>query len=191
MKIGLTGSIGTGKSTVASIFRSKNIKVIDADKISREIMDDNKCILAIFQAFGDKVMNYNGKIDRAFLRNLVFSNTKYRKILEEITHPLIDKKIDEEYKKSIQDKLVIFDIPLLFEVGKDIDMDIVIVVACSEDIQIKRIIERDNTDFEKAKLIINTQMPQQEKIKKADIVIYNNGSFAQLQQNVEEILENL
>ncbi|MGL5440493.1 MAG: dephospho-CoA kinase [Filifactoraceae bacterium] len=189
MKVGLTGSIGTGKTTVSNILINRGIRVIDADKISRKITDDTEYLREIVDCFGEKILDNKGKLDRGYLRNLIFSNDIYKMKLEDIMHPLINQRIWEEYLIYKDEAIVVFDIPLLFEAGYDKYMDIIIVVACDYDVQMKRIMKRDNTTVEKAKLILESQIKQSEKISRADYVIFNNGSILDLEKEVDNILE--
>ncbi|MGM0411246.1 MAG: dephospho-CoA kinase [Bacillota bacterium] len=182
MIIGLTGGIATGKSTVANILKSLGSYVIDADKISHEILDKSKeAYKAVVEEFGKNILDENEKIDRKKLGKEVFSENKKLQKLENITHPFILREIKKKIEKNKNEhKHLVLDAPLLFETNLDEVVDCTILIVCDYSIQIKRIKNRDGLSVEEAKKRIDAQMPLSEKKKLADEIISNNGSREEL-----------
>lgn len=191
--VGLTGSIGTGKSTVSNILKNKNINIIDADKISREILNNTTALDEIFEYFGDEVKNPDGTLNRKKLGNIVFNDDVKLIKLNSITHPKIKQIIDSrinEYKIN-NEKMVIVDAPLLIEANFCDLVDKILLIVCDEEVQITRIIKRDNCSREDAILRIKSQMSQVDKKKYADYIIDNSYNLEILNKQVEEFLKNM
>jgi dephospho-CoA kinase len=191
--VGLTGSIGTGKSTVSNILKNKNIEIIDADKISREILNNTTALDEIFEYFGDEVKNPDGTLNRKKLGNIVFNDDVKLIKLNSITHPKIKQIIDSrinEYKIN-NEKMVIVDAPLLIEANFCELVDKILLIICDEEVQITRIIKRDNCSREDAILRIKSQMSQVDKKKYADYIIDNSYDLEILNKQVEEFLKNM
>lgn len=185
--IGLTGGIATGKSTISEMFRGKGINIIDADIISREVLDIYPDILIkIKDTFGFEYISENG-IDRKKLGRLVFSDKEEREKLEKIIIPYIKQEIYKRIDnyKAHGDRIIIVDAPTLFENNLDKDMDKVILVYLDEELQLMRLMERDNLSEQEAEERISVQLPLDEKKKKSDYVIYNNKDmdFSEVQFN--------
>lgn len=177
--IGLTGSIGTGKTMIANKFRELNIPVVDADVIAREVVEPGKeAYTSIVATFGETIVQHNQTLDRKKLGNIVFNDEEKRKKLNAIVHPAIRKEMIRQRDALVDqgEKCVVLDIPLLYESGLTHFVDKVIVVSVDADIQLERILKRDNLTTEEAKSRINAQIPVAEKAKKADAVINNNGT---------------
>ena len=196
--IGLTGGIGTGKSTVSKIIRDNGFPVIDADLIAREVVEIGEpAYLMIIDVFGDTILNSDKSIDRKELSDVVFSDIELRLKLNNIVHPQIYKKIKEKLLfYSTNNDIIFLDIPLLIEGLENsrkfgIVFDQIWVVYADRETQIKRIIERDNTDYEGATRRIDAQLPIDEKLKYADVVIYNTVGMEELVFNVEKALKTL
>lgn len=191
-KIGLTGGIASGKSTVASVFESHGIPVIYADKIAREVVAiGSKGLHAIRQAFGDEVIDDTGALNRSALREIVFSDRSKKTLLESILHPLIRARSDE-LEVAARDTgapYVVFEIPLLLETGRHKDMDEVVVVDVSEKVQIARVMARDNCSEDQAKKILAVQSKRAERLAIADDVILNEGDKTGLYQAVANLHE--
>jgi len=189
--IGLTGGIATGKSTVCKILKGLNVKIIDSDKIAHQVLTYNDVIDKIKDQFGEKILDQKGNINRKKLGSIVFEDDKKRKLLESITHPkiftIIENKI-EEYKDS-EGKIIVLDAPLLFETSLDKKVDETWVVYTSKETQINRIIERDNLNKKEAMQRIDAQMDLDKKAEKADIVINNEGSIADLEKKITKLVE--
>ncbi|KAL7074386.1 hypothetical protein ACQ4LE_006299 [Meloidogyne hapla] len=189
--VGLTGGIGTGKSAVTNILRKKNYTVIDTDKIARTVVEPGKkAHKRIREEFGNEYFTNDGQLDRVKLGEKVFADSEMRRKLNEITHPEIIKEVFREIMFSILkfNKIVFLDVPLLYETNMQKFVCKVVVTICDENIQMKRIIERDGLIEEQAKQRINTQMLLDEKVKRADFVILNNGTIDDLERQIDEML---
>lgn len=189
IKVALTGNIASGKSTVQKILEDKGYKVFDADKIGHKILEtEQKTITETFSGYD---ISENKKISRQKLGKLVFENKDLRKKLENIVHPEIEKEILKIFKRYEKEEFVFVGIPLLYEAKMDNLFDKVIVICTDENLRIKRITERDNLSKAEALKRINSQMPQEEKIKLADFVIENNSDYENLKKEVNKILKLL
>ena len=190
MIIGLTGGIASGKSTVSKYLAEKGFKVYDADKIAKDISEKKSVQEEIISTFGDKILDENRNVDRKKLKEIVFKNKEKLKQLNAIIHP---KVIDfyKELKEQNTDKIIIFDVPLLFESGIDKFCDKILVVISDYKIQLNRIVERDKIDRDLAEKIIKSQLSNEERIKKADVVIENNSSLEDLFEKVERFCETI
>ena len=191
MIIGLTGSIGSGKSTVSNIFRKFGIKIVDADKIAGQISERRDIVEEISNIFGKNIIDENYKIKRKELREIVFSDKEKLNILNDLMHPKITEEFEKIKKNSNENDIIIFDVPLLFEVGMDKLCDKIIVVFISREEQIARIIKRDSVTKELAEKIINSQMGLEEKLKRSQIHIDNNGSLEELKEKIEKVYKEL
>jgi dephospho-CoA kinase len=194
MIYGLTGGIATGKSTVSERLIEKGFTVIDSDKIAREVVEPNtEAFNEIVSTFGVKILDEHGALDRKKLGNFVFNNKIHLAKLNYITHPrikeVIKTRIKEYRQKNI--KTIFLDIPLLFEGDWHQFTEKNIVVYTSPEIQIERLMKRNNFTYEEALMRINAQMPIDEKKKLADIVIYNNGSIEDLYLSIDELICNI
>ncbi len=191
--IGITGGIGSGKSTVTAMIRDLGIPVIDADEISRKLSEKGgKVWQAIYDSFGPGFFLPDGALDRRALAELVFSDGDKREMLNRLTHPLIRqevlKRIEEIRRKGLH-RIVFVDVPLLFESGWDQMVDETWVVAVPENIQIERLIKRDGFTVSQARQRIRSQMSLEEKCKRADIVIDNSLSLEYTREQVLRQLE--
>ena len=191
MIVGLTGGIASGKTTVSNFFKEIGIKIADADIIAKEISQRKDVEDEMIQVFGKEILDIEGIINRAKLKEIVFSNKEKLSKLNEIIHP----KVIEEFKKikenTDKNDIIIFDIPLLFETELDKMCDVIVLVYVDRETQIKRMFERDNISEELAVKIINAQMSLEEKIKKSHIHIENNGTLDELQRKVQNIYREL
>lgn len=195
IKVGLTGGIACGKSTIARMLVAKGALLLDADQIAREIVEPGKpAWFDIVSWLGERVLKDDRLLDRAQIASLVFSDSEALRKLNNITHPRVKELFfikSEEFARKFPDTIQVWDIPLLFEIGMDKDLDVVLVVAADEETQIGRLSKRDGLAREEALRRIASQMDLQEKIKAADFVIFNNGSVASLQEQVERIWDKL
>ncbi|NLX91177.1 MAG: dephospho-CoA kinase [Firmicutes bacterium] len=195
IKVGLTGGIACGKSTVARMLVAKGALLLDGDQIAREIVEPGKpAWVDIVSWLGKRVLKDGGLLDRAQIASLVFSDSEALRKLNNITHPRIEELFfikSKEFARKFPGKIQVWDIPLLFEVGMDKYVDVVLVVAADKEIQIERLSKRDGLVREEALRRIASQMDVQEKIKAADFIIYNNGPVACLQEQVEQIWDKL
>ncbi len=177
--IGITGGISTGKTAFADYLRAliPKARFFDADSMARELTRSDEKVLGEIRArFGPAVFQKNGELNRGALRAIVFDAPEKRRDLEQILHPPIRQRWSgeaERYRNSTE--LFFADIPLLYETDGDTLCDRVIVVACSEDIQMERLMRRTGMTEAESQTVIRAQMPLPEKIKRADHVVWNNG----------------
>ena len=172
--VGLTGGIATGKSTTADLFRERGIEVFDADRTVHRLLGvAGLAVAKVGEIFGDDVLGSNGAVDRNILGQRVFGNELDRQKLEQVLHPLVaseQKKFLAQHRKHGA-RMVVLDIPLLFEVGTNKLCDLVIVTNVSSDIQRERAMSRDGMTGDKLIGILNRQMPLAEKASRADFVL--------------------
>ncbi|MEM7819873.1 MAG: dephospho-CoA kinase [Candidatus Aenigmatarchaeota archaeon] len=175
--IGITGSFGSGKTTVANIFKDLGAYVIDADKIAKQLMKNKK--------IKSKIKNEFGTINRKNLSDVVFSDKRKLLKLNKIVHPIVIKEIKNRIKKS-KNKIIVVDVPLLFEAKMEKFFDKIIVVNCDKKMQIKRLIKKG---FEKRDILkrIKSQLPIEKKLKFADYVIDNNMDIISTKKQVKKI----
>lgn len=192
--VGLTGGIGSGKSTVSNMLIERNIPVIDADKISREVLIIYPEVLwSIKKDFGEEVFDENDNLDRKKLGAMIFSNEIFKKKLENIIIPYIKKEIFDKIEKYVKagEKLCIVDAPTLIENNLHKYMDEVIVIVVNERIQIKRVMARDSLSKKDALNRINSQMPLKEKLKYATYTIDNSDTLSHTEEQLDNIIFNL
>lgn len=190
MIIGITGSIGTGKSTVSNYLISKGYSVVDADKISKGAYNvGSNGYKAILEVFGEEILNSNGEVDRKKIKKIVFDNSNMLQRLNMAIHPIIINEIEKEIEILLESQNVVFlDAPLLIETELHKKVDKIIVVICDKNEQINRIIKRDKITADMAISIINSQMSIDEKLKFADYIVYNNSTIENLYSQVDEII---
>lgn len=191
MKIGITGSIGTGKSMVSRYLKANGYAVIDADETTQNIYRLKKTENDLIALFGDRVVE-EGAFSRKKLGELVFRNPEALHSLNAYFHPLIEQEMNKSYDSTAKSQdLIFFDIPLLIEVGYHQKLDKVIVITCDESLQMQRIMKRDGSERELTLQKIRSQMPQEQKRMFADYIIDNNGTVEQLYQQVDQIIAKL
>ena len=181
--VGLTGGIASGKSTASRILAGMGARIIDADEISHEVTGPGgAAVEAVRQAFGDEAVGADGGMDRRRVGAIVFADREKRRLLEGIVHPTVQRISLERIEQAGRDgvKLVILDVPLLFECGMDVLCDETWVVATDPDVQVKRLISRDGLTAEQAQRRIDTQMPLSEKLERATAAVDNNRSVERL-----------
>jgi len=188
--IGLTGNIGSGKSTVARYLKDLGAVVIDADQVAREVVQPGTPAMAdIINNFGPDILNSEGALDRKKMGAIAFADPQAMAILNEITHPRIVEAIKKK-KQNLQslpgscNKLLVIDAPLLIEVGLHKDVDEIWVVKVDESKQVERLERRDGLSKKEARTRIAAQMPQEEKLKYARRVIDNSGSPEETRKQV-------
>ncbi|KAG7637657.1 Dephospho-CoA kinase [Arabidopsis thaliana] len=189
--VGLTGGIASGKSTVSNLFKASGIPVVDADVVARDVLKKGsggwKRVVA---AFGEEILLPSGEVDRPKLGQIVFSSDSKRQLLNKLMAPYISSGIFWEILKQWASgaKVIVVDIPLLFEVKMDKWTKPIVVVWVSQETQLKRLMERDGLSEEDARNRVMAQMPLDSKRSKADVVIDNNGSLDDLHQQFEKVL---
>jgi len=188
--VGLTGNVGTGKSTVANSFKDLGAYVIDWDELARKATrPQSRAWKEIAEYFGKGILNDDLTINRQKLADIAFSDQEKLAKLNQIIHPKVfeeDERITNEIKNDDPDALIIKDIPLLFELTHPISVDKIIVVSASEQTQLRRLEEKEMSQKD-ARNRMKSQLPLGEKLKSADFVINNDGTPEQTKRQVEEI----
>jgi len=189
--IGITGGISTGKSTFCECLREivPTAKFFDADLAAHLLVELPEIKQEIFGQFGGGVFSPDGDLNRTKLRAIVFEDAAKRRALEQILHPRIRRQWMAEAKKHRNSPDFFFaDIPLLYETGGEILCERVVVVACSRNVQLDRLAKRKSLKRSEAEEMINSQMPLEEKIKRADHVVWNNGDRVTLMEQAKELV---
>lgn len=190
MNIGLTGGIATGKSTVSQMLVARGAALLDADVVARRIMEPGHPVLAaVVERFGKSVLLENGQLNRKRLGEIVFSDYVERKALEDITHPAIRQEMKakmEALEQEDPERLVVADIPLLYESGLEELYERIMVVYVPRSLQLERLVKRDALTEEQAELRLAAQMDIEEKRRRADIVINNSGSCEETESQVDD-----
>ena len=190
---GLTGGIGSGKSTVAKLFAALGARIVDTDEISHKLTAANGLALpAIRQAFGDTSIGTDGALDRARMRTLVFSDADARQRLQNILHPLILEQAKTEALSQASAPYTLVVVPLLFESGRYRDwLKGVIVVDCPEQQQVARTLQRSSLDEKMVRAIMAQQMDRASRLLQADEIIVNDSSLEQLERRIGELHQRL
>lgn len=191
LNVGLTGGIACGKSTVAKMFVNDGAYLIDFDRLAHEVQEPEKpAWKEVVKKFGREILREDGKIDRFKLGNIVFTDKKKLKLLNKIVHPLVFQEWDARLEKiSKKDKhaVILSDIPLLFEGNMQHLFDLTLLVFIEPEEQIRRLMARNHISREEARKRLNSQMPIDEKIALADMVIDNKGSIAETEKKVKKV----
>jgi dephospho-CoA kinase len=191
--VGLTGNIGSGKSTVAKMFAARGIPVIDADALAREIQAPGQPAHADIAAALPEVVGRGGKLDRKRLGQIVFADPAARRRLEEFTHPRI-QELSRARAAALADAghdLAIYEATLLIESGRDEELDGLIVVTASPAAQIARVVARDGAREEDVRARLRVQLPQEDKVRVATHVVDNDGDLAATEAQVDRIIARL
>jgi len=193
--VGLTGGVASGKTTVSQILKEEGAYIIDADQMARELVRPHTpAWKKLVRAFGKDILRENGSIHRKKLADKVFTNLEQRKVLNQILHPRIRKEMERRAKEIGQkdpEAVVVIDAPLLVELGDHRKMDKLIVVTSTQTQQTERLKERDGISPEEALRIFSSQMPVEDKVKLADFVIRNEGSFQETKKKTREVFQEL
>lgn len=192
--VGLTGGISSGKSTISSWFLQKGIVVLDADQIVKNLQRPNSpLVLKLAEEFGASIVNENGELVRDVLGKIIFYDQEAKERLNAMIHPLVKAKVEEEIErlKKAGEGLVVLDIPLLFESRFEALVDRTVVVYVSPDVQLQRLMKRDQIDREYALAKMNSQMSLDEKRARADYVLINDGTMGQLREQFDHLFEVL
>ena len=183
--VGLTGGIGSGKSTAAKYFEKLGAKVINADVVARDSVSlGSQALLKIRQHFGEKIVDKKGKLDRSKLREIIFDNTSEKLWLENLLHPIIREKIILDINNA-SGSYVLLESPLLFETNQYKLVNVVLLIDVPEELQIIRASQRDKSTSNTIKKIIKTQMPRSEKIELSTYIADNAKSVDDLKKQVE------
>jgi dephospho-CoA kinase len=192
--LGLTGGIASGKSTVAAILRRLGAAIINADELSREVVQpEQDAWKEIITTFGTDILQEDKTLDRKKLRKIVFDNPDARKKLEAIIHPRVRALAERRIRElaAAGNSIIVYEVPLLFEAQIHLWLRPVILVACEIGTQRKRLLERDHLTEMEAQQHLDAQMNLEEKRKLADYVIENDGNLEELEQQVRAVLQKI
>lgn len=189
--VGLTGNMGCGKSSVADVFEMEGIEVIKADEIGHRVLEEGNIKKRILSEFGEKVFTDNGQISRDRIRAIAVSNQDKLTRLNEILHPVIKKRIWEILKEK-EDRVLVVEAALIFEVGWDFFTNKTVIVYCSKEKQLERLRQKNsNLSSKEIEGLLKAQLSQQEKIKRADYLIRNDGSLDELRKKAKQVLDKI
>lgn len=192
VRVGLTGGIASGKSTVSAILAELGAVVIDADALAREVVARGTPGLeAVVAAFGPELLTPDGDLDRPAMGALVFTDPEARKRLEAIIHPMVHQRSAELEARAPADAVVVHDIPLLAEVGRAGGFDAVIVVDAPADLQVSRMVEDRGWSREEAESRIAAQASREDRLAIATYVVDNTGTLDELRRRVEQVYADL
>lgn len=186
-RVGLTGGIASGKSTVAKFFAALGVPIIDTDQVAREVVEPGQPPLErLVERFGSSILTPDGHLDRPRLREIVFSDPKARTDLEALTHPAIGTAV-EAWSAAAGGPYQILIIPLLVEKNLASQVDRVLVVDCDEELQIRRLQARDGSTVEQARAILNAQTSRTARLKSAHDVVQNDGDLSAVRDQVSAL----
>lgn len=191
MIIGLTGSIASGKSTVAKMMTALGLPIVDADIVARDVVEPGtETLELIVKNFGDDILLEDGTLNRTKLGDIIFNEPAKRKILNDIMHPAIRQEMLRQRDAYLEagQKHVVMDIPLLFESKLQHFVERILVVSVSEEVQLRRLMERNQLSKEDALARMHSQLPMSVKEKSAHAVIYNNENLTQTEEQLLKIL---
>lgn len=192
--IGLTGGIGSGKSTVARILQEHGFPIVDADLIAREIVEPGQPALAeLAKEFGEDILNADGSLDRGLLASRAFTNKDTTQRLNNITHPRINQRTQELFDEARENgaEAVIYDMPLLIDKGLHKDMDATIVVHAAEHVRLERLTTKRGLDVDDVRRRINAQIDDETRKQYADILLDNNGTEEDLTQQIAQAVDKI
>lgn len=193
--LGITGNIASGKSLIAGAFARKGAALVDADQLAREAVAPGSPVLRqLSAAFGVEILHDNGELNRDRLAQIIFADASARQELNRITHPAIAELATrrlEQLKDQPGVPLVVYEAPLLFEAGAEKRVDRVLVVSIDPQVQLRRLMARDGLEEAAARQRLAAQMPQQEKLARADYVIDNSGSVEEALRQVDTLWDKL
>lgn len=189
IKFALTGNIASGKSCVEKFLNDNGFEVFDTDRLTHEILN-NEAFNLVVTEFGKEILTDN-KIDRKKLGEIVFSDYKKRKALENIIHPVIKEKINAYFEDNKQEKVVIVAVPLLFEANMDDMFDKIILVVADDELRLERLMKRNNLSREDAIMRIKSQLSQFAKLEDSDYVFHNNAGIENLKNQVNDFCDKI
>ncbi|MBJ7538125.1 dephospho-CoA kinase [Marinomonas transparens] len=185
--VGLTGGIGSGKSTVAQLFNTLGIQSVDADDVARIVVQSGShCLKKIQQRYGDRILLEDGTLNRKTLRDIIFDRAEERVWLEELTHPVIREEIRRQLS-SVSSSYVLLVHPLLFETHQNEMCELIVAIDVPTELQLERVINRDNSTLDKVTKIMATQLPNEKRKSRADLVLENTGNTVDLSAKVLEL----
>ena len=186
--VGLTGGIGSGKTTIAQLFSELGVEIIDTDEIAHDIVQAGQPALnALVEKLGDNILHKDGSLNRALLRETIFNDDEKREIVEQVLHPIIRSTLMEQIKETRQEQkasYIMLVIPLLVDKGDWMMIDRILVVDCDDEVQIARVMERDQQTREQVIAVMDAQIDREERLLAADDVIDNNKEPELLEEAV-------
>jgi dephospho-CoA kinase len=192
--VGLTGGLGTGKSTVAELLRSKGFSVADADQLAKEaVSPGSQGLQKLVERYGEKILNARQELDRKALADVVFQHPSERQFVESVIHPFVQKSVGElkdQWQRQGQ-KLAFYDVPLLFEKNLNPQFDAVVVVSAPMELQIPRLKQRTGWSEAEIKMRMESQLPLELKVKAADFVLENSATKKDLSLKIDELISKL
>ncbi|MFT4164509.1 MAG: dephospho-CoA kinase [Microlunatus sp.] len=192
LRVGLTGGIASGKTTVSDALREHGAVVIDADVLAREVVEPGTPgLAAVVERFGTEILTADGHLERAALGRLVFADDQARRDLEAIIHPAVRARAAQLEAAAAPDAVVVHVIPLLVETGQHDDFDVLVVVDAEPDHQLDRLQQRNSLDFEAAQARIAAQAERHERLAVADIILDNTTDREHLGQQIERLWADL
>ena len=193
LRVALTGGIATGKSYCLVHFADLGVPVVDADRLAREaVTPGSPGLRAVVERFGPEVLAADGSLNRPILGRIVFGDGRARAALEAIIHPEVYRHIREWFANlPAGTRIAMADIPLVFETGHNHDFDVVVVAACSADEQVRRVMSRDALSDRDARARLAAQWPIEEKVKRADYVVWTDRGFAETDRQILDVYHRL
>ena len=194
LKVAVTGGAGSGKTSVCNRLKALGVKVISADEMAREaVAPGSTAFKKIVRYFGNTVLLSDGTLNRRILRRMITDDDDARLAMERFIHHEIEKLILKNVVCAEKEgrRMVVIEVPLLFELGMKDKFDWVVVVSAGKERRVKRLMERDQTSRDEAMDLINVQMPDKEKVDRADYVVRNEGSMEKLVESVDILFNNL
>lgn len=191
LRVGLTGGIGSGKSTASRLLAERGAFVVDADVIAREVVaPESDGLAALVAEFGSEILQADGSLDRAALAGLVFADPSQRAKLDAITHPRIAKLTHDRFSQAAPGQIVVHDVPLLTELGLQRNYAHVVVIDCPDELRVERLVGR-GLSAQDARARIASQASREQRLAIADTVLDNSGSSDALVAQVDELWEVL
>ena len=194
LKVAVTGCAGSGKTSVCNRFKELGTKVISSDVLAREVVaQDSPAYHKIINYFGKKVLKKDGSLNRRMLRRIIINDNIARKAIESFVHPEIIKLMHSQMIKAEKhgNHVVLVEVPLLFELSLEDRFDVVIAVIAGRKLRVKRLMDRDDVSREDAEALLNYQLPDEDKARRAEFVIKNDGSFARMIRSVDHLYKDL
>lgn len=195
LRVGLTGNIASGKTRAAEAFADLGARVIDADRVAHGLLERGGAAHGrIVETFGEGILDPEGGIDRKRLGNIVFFNEEKRRLLNQITHPLVDREIErriKEAEREMPDGILVVDAALMVETGGYRRFHFLVVVACNPELQLRRLMQRDSLTAAEAKARMESQMPIAEKLRLAHYTIDTSGTLGETREQVSVVYRDL